>query len=161
MTKPEGSVREIEVLLPHTALPDADWVDCWQALPVANHANARQAGEAIIAAFPRWMGPLLALRQILVAPFGLLGKDDMARETDAIGFFPVTEEGATRLVAGLDDKHLNFRIVIDLDATTSGRSLALTTVIKRHNLLGRLYLAMVLPFHRAIIRGALKKLVVK
>ena len=100
---------------------------------------------------------MMALRQILVAPFGLKGRP---RRGDRIGIFPVVSESRQQLVAGFNDRHLDFRIVVDLEeqAGKPEQAVTLTTVIKRHNLLGRIYLVAVMPFHRAIISTALRRI---
>ena len=150
-------VRDLVVTLPHPALPGADWADAYGIRLAVPFTDARSAALAIIAAFPGWTNPLLALRQVLVLPLGLKGAGARHGKADMIGIFPVCTESATQLVAGFDDRHLDFRIVVDLAGHEDGQDVTLTTVIKRHNLAGRLYLQAVLPFHRAIIRGALAR----
>jgi len=152
-----SAVREFEVKLPHPALPGSDWADGWQTNCSREFKDARQAAEAAVANFPFWTLPMLVLRQIIVFPFGLKGSSKEAETSGKrIGIFPVVSEEENRLVAGFDDRHLDFRIVIDLG--DDRRTVSLVTLIKRHNWVGRAYLQMVLPFHRAIIRSALAKL---
>ena len=150
-------VCEVPAPLPHDALPGADWADAWQAEVKQSFTSAREAAEAIIENFPAWTGAMMALRQILVAPFGLKGRPGSG---DRIGIFPVVSESRQQLVAGFNDRHLDFRIVVDLEeqAGKPEQAVTLTTVIKRHNLLGRIYLVAVMPFHRAIISTALRRI---
>lgn len=61
-----------------------------------------------------------------------------------------------RVVLGFDDKHLDFRLVVD----STGGEITGTTLIRTHNLLGRAYLAAVLPFHHLIVRAMLRRAVV-
>jgi len=152
-----ASVREVEVSLPHDALPDADWADAYQVEVGRSFENARSAGEVIINSFPKWTYPALVLRQILVSPFGLKGADAVAK-TDRMGIFPVVAQTDSRVVAGFNDRHLDFRVVVDLEDGDHRQTVTLATVIRRHNRLGKFYLQMVLPFHRLIIRSALAKL---
>jgi len=59
-----------------------------------------------------------------------------------IGFFPVLSKSATELVVGADDRHLDFRVTIQLRAdAANGRELVAGTVVHCHNRLGRIYLA--------------------
>ena len=150
-------VCEVPAPLPHDALPGADWADAWQAEVKQSFTSAREAAEAIIENFPAWTGAMMALRQILVAAFGLKGRPGSG---DRIGIFPVVSESRQQLVAGFNDRHLDFRIVVDLEeqAGKPEQAVTLTTVIKRHNLLGRIYLVAVMPFHRAIISTALRRI---
>ena len=56
------------------------------------------------------------------------------------------------MLLGLNDKHLDFRIVVDVvPIGTQQRHVTATTLVRTHNLLGRAYLAAVLPFHRVIV----------
>lgn len=152
------TVKEIHVALPHPELPEGDWADAYQVVVSQPFSTAREAALASMESFPEWFRPLLGLREILVAPFGLKQASDVTEEMDVIGIFPVYSQSPTRLVAGIDDKHLDFRIVVDLDDVLDGQAVTLTTVIKRHNFLGWTYLQAVLPFHRLIIKGALRRL---
>lgn len=103
----------------------------------------------VIADFPPWATALTTLRNLLVRPLGL--KTEGPETPDKIGFFPVEAETEDELIAGFDDTHLDFRLSIRRD----GPYLYLSTWVHRHNLLGRAYLATILPFHILIARDAL------
>jgi hypothetical protein len=120
--------------------------------------DARRAAERMLARGPQWIERLLALRNGLVAPFGL--KTPAPRGTssvDVIGIFPVVSETPARLVAGFNDKHLDFRVVVDVAPSDHGQCVTATTLVKTHNLLGRVYLAVILPFHRLVARNMLRQ----
>lgn len=107
---------------------------------------------------PRWIESLTRLRNILVTPFGL--KTSGANETpprEMIGIFPVVSETPNLLVVGLNDKHLDFRLVVDVATSGGARNVTATTLVKTHNQLGRTYLAIILPFHRLIVRTLLRQ----
>ena len=93
-----------------------------------------------------------------MAPFGL--KTSGAGEKAAgglIGIFPVLSETPDRLVAGFDDHHLDFRVVVDVVAAGQGQQVTATTLVRTHNFLGRAYLAIILPFHRLVVRALLRQ----
>lgn len=150
-----GQVTEVAVDLPQPSLADADWADCYATEVSKEFDTALDAANAIVRHFPKWTYPALTLRQVLVTPFGLKGSQHAKSNIGKVGVFPIVTEEQNRVVAGFDDSHLNFRIVVDIVKTDSGQRVSLATIIKRHNLLGRIYLQTVLPFHRAIIRSAL------
>ena len=53
---------------------------------------------------------------------------------------------------GLDDRHLDFRLAVDVTALDERRrEVVATTLVQTHNRLGRTYLAVILPFHRRIV----------
>jgi len=66
-------------------------------------------------------------------------------------------ETPRRLVAGFNDRHLDFRVVVDVALAGSGQQVTLATLVLTHNLLGRAYLAVILPFHRLIARVMLRQ----
>ena len=76
---------------------------------------------------------------------------------DTIGIFPVLGETPNRLVAGFDDHHLDFRVVVDVATSGPGQRVTATTLVLTHNWLGRVYLAIILPFHRLIVRRMLRQ----
>jgi hypothetical protein len=97
------------------------------------------------------------LRNYLVAPFGLKTAVPTGNNApDSVGIFPVLSQTPGRLVAGLDDAHLDFRLVIDVAGTGSERRVTATTLVLTHNFLGRAYLAIILPFHRLIVPSMLR-----
>ena len=60
-------------------------------------------------------------------------------------------------MAGFDDHHLDFRVVVDVTTSGEGQQVTTTTLVRTHNRLGRAYLAIILPFHRLIVRTMLRQ----
>jgi hypothetical protein len=121
--------------------------------------DARHAAEKMLGRSPRWALTLMALRDLFVVPFGLKTAATARRtSTNRIGMFPVLSETPWRIVAGLNDSHLDFRVVVDVAGSGAGRRVTATTVVLTHNLLGRIYLAIILPFHRLIVRAMLRQI---
>jgi hypothetical protein len=120
--------------------------------------DARHAAEKMLGHRPRWVETLVRLRNRLVAPFGLKAPEPgRAASAATVWMFPVLSETPERLVAGLNDSHLDFRAVVDVEAIGHGQRITLTTLVLTHNLLGRVYLAVILPFHRLIARTLLRQ----
>jgi hypothetical protein len=139
-------------------LAGAQFSDAYSVAIDGPALNARQAAEKVLRRGPRWFETLMALRNRLVAPFGL--KTPVPSETsptDTLGIFPVIGETADRLVAGFNDSHLDFRVVIDVAGAGRGQRVTATTLVLTHNRLGRVYLAIILPFHRLIVRALLRQ----
>ena len=74
-----------------------------------------------------------------------------------IGLFPVISETPDRLVAGFNDRHLDFRVVVDIANSDTVRNVTATTLVKTHNWLGRTDLAIIVPFHRLIVPTLLRR----
>jgi hypothetical protein len=139
-------------------LAGAQFVDAFSIAIDDAAIDARQAAERMLGHSPRWIEALLRLRNLLVMPFGL--KMSGSGETGAseiIGIFPIVSQTPDRLVAGFNDSHLDFRVVVDVAASGHGRRVTATTLVLTHNLLGRIYLAVILPFHRLVVRSMLRQ----
>ncbi|BBB95570.1 MULTISPECIES: DUF2867 domain-containing protein [Bradyrhizobium] len=139
-------------------LAGAQFIDAFRIATARPDLDARHAAEAMVARQPRWIEWLLALRNFIVAPLGLKtsgAADGAAR--DMIGIFPVVSETPERLVAGFNDKHLDFRLVVDVASAGAVRSITATTLVLTHNWFGRAYLTVILPFHRLIVPAMLRK----
>lgn len=139
-------------------LAGAQFMDAYRLEVDGQHLDARQAALRMMARSPRWVDALLVLRNIIVAPFGLKTSGSAERlPRDIIGIFPVISETSDRLVAGFDDKHLDFRVVVDVATHGIRQSVTATTLVLTHNWLGRTYLKIILPFHRLVVRAMLRQ----
>ena len=143
---------------PGPLLAGAQFVDAYRVAVQGHALDARSAAEKMFARGPRWIEMLLRLRNLIVAPFGLKtsGEGEPA-SGGMIGIFPVVSETPERLVAGFNDHHLDFRVVVDVAPIADGQEVTTTTLVKTHNWLGRTYLAVIMPFHRLISRTMLRQ----
>jgi hypothetical protein len=139
-------------------LPGAQFADAYCLLVDEPRLDATIAAQRALARAPLWVGLLMVLRGAIAVPFGLkhgqaLRQSDRANR---VGAFPVISRAPDRVLLGFDDKHLDFRIVVDLSAIDPRRRrITVTTLVRTHNLLGRAYLATVVPFHRIIVPSML------
>jgi hypothetical protein len=154
----QGRAMKVEQIKPEiepgTLLAGAQFVDAYRIAINGTALDARKAAVKMFARAPRWVDALVNLRNIIVAPFGL--KTSGARERTSrgmVGLFPVLSETPQRLVAGFNDHHLDFRVVVDVAPAGPGQQVTTTTLVLTHNWLGRVYLALIMPFHRLIARA--------
>lgn len=125
-----------------------DFIDCYS---VESQLSPRDAAE-IITNFPGWTRFLLKVRALLTTPFGLSNADPSA--PDKVGIFPVEFENSREIIAGFNDKHLDFRVSI---MSQEGR-IFLATWVHTNNIGGKIYLKTILPFHILIVRNALARI---
>ena len=98
---------------------------------------------------PNWIDMLLEFRHSFIAkPFGLKTGDAAVPEID---------RNENEIVLGDDDKHLYFRLSVMKKNTGQEIEVYLTTVVKFHNIWGRLYFLPVKPFHKQVVKALLKK----
>ena len=111
-------------------LPGADFIDAFSIELTDPALDARRAAERMLARQPRWVSRLMALRNAMVKPFGLKRPEPSLRPTaGSIGVFPVIAEMPERIVLGFDDRHLDFRIVVDVLTPVAKRLTHSFTVI--------------------------------
>ena len=109
-----------------------------------------------------WIRALTRVRDAVMATVGVKSSRAIGAAAAArgpvIGYFPLLSKSAGELVVGEDDRHLDFRVAILLrTGAAGGRELVVVTVVHCHNRLGRTYLAVIAPFHRAIARANLEQ----
>ena len=131
----------------HKRCKPGDFLDCYV---VTATMSVRDAAD-VITDFPYWARLLLLIRRIVTAPIGL--DNDGPETADRVGIFPVESETTSELIAGFDDKHLDFRISV----LSHDTKISLATWVAPHNFGGRAYLAAIMPFHIAIARNALAR----
>lgn len=140
-------------------LPGAQFGDSFRVTVDDKALDARQAAERMFLRQPGWISGLMKLRNAIVAPFGLKRPTHRkALAANSIGPFPVISETPQRLVAGFDDRHLDFRVIVDVAEQASHREVTATTLVMTHNLLGRVYLTAIMPFHRIIVPAMLRQI---
>jgi hypothetical protein len=139
-------------------LPGAQFADAYRLVIEGPAITARQAAERMFARSPTWVRRLMTLRNAVMARFGVRTPAWTARmSSTSIGIFPVVRETPDRLIAGFDDKHLDFRVIVDVAHDAACQHITATTIVRTHNLLGRTYLTLIMPFHRLIVRRLLQQ----
>ncbi|MBM7068701.1 DUF2867 domain-containing protein [Actibacterium sp. 188UL27-1] len=131
----------------HQRKAPTDFLDCYA---VRSDLPPRRAAQ-IITTFPGWAKGLLQIRRLVTAPFGL--SNDGPDAADKLGPFPVESETDHELIAGFNDRHLNFRVSV----MSQEGQVFLATWVHPHNIGGRLYLSAIMPFHILIARNALSR----
>ncbi|KQW56333.1 DUF2867 domain-containing protein [Ensifer sp. T173] len=144
--------RPATVLLPSPHLPDADWADRFELALNGKGLTAIEVAERSLGNSPAWVRTLLKLRNRVVSVVGLKSEAPSPGKFGLIGPFPVLSRSDDEVVLGFNDAHLDFRIVVDVRAGSAvNQIIGMTTLIRRHNTLGRVYLAAVMPFHKVIV----------
>lgn len=153
-----GVVVEQRVVLPHPDLANADWADSYSVRLDRNDLVPMEVASELMGRAPRWVGALLKIRNRIVGLFGLKSAELELTGQDRIGGFPVLAQDEQHVLLGFNDKHLDFRIIVAVEPEGAGHQhVSLTTLVKRHNLFGRIYILFVTPFHKLIVKTFLKR----
>jgi hypothetical protein len=141
----------------------ADLLDAFAVqLPAGASDDLEVLARALFERQAGWIRALTRVRDAVMATVGVkssraIGAAAAARGS-VIGYFPLLSKSADELVVGEDDRHLDFRAAILLRrGAAAGRELVVVTVVHCHNRLGRMYLAVIAPFHRAIAQANLER----
>ena len=134
------------------------------SLPPDVATSPEQLARYVFENQPAWVDTLMGLRDTLVAGFGLkTAKQLAAPSADSsdkrVGIFKIYESTADQVFLGENDKHLDFRISVQLRPATAERTpqLIVSTVVHCHNLLGRSYITLIAPFHRQVVQSGLRR----
>jgi hypothetical protein len=122
---------------------------------------------AVFGHHPKWMKAVLVVRNGLARRFGLEAPTaaEILRPRvkasygvgEKIGPWPIFHMTETELVAGRNNKHLDFRLSVLKESGSDGSSAVVSTVCTTHNTFGRLYLLLVIPFHRWGVRRLMSR----
>jgi hypothetical protein len=128
------------------------------------------AFRAFFRTAPKTVSALFRLRNRIVRRLGLKAPEepDSARldtlpleRGTTVGLFRIYAKGPGEILAGEDDKHLDFRVLIRLEREPGNRHyrLLVATVVDLKNALGRMYFAPVRVFHRWIVPAMVRAMV--
>jgi hypothetical protein len=150
-------VPEVSSLIAEAAA--ADFHDTYRVQVHRPEMSARALYLAIMSSMPEYFSSLLALRDILVRPFGIKATRDLGHEGGAqgLGLFPLIHESEDEIVLGAPDSHLDFKLGVTRDTRDGQTSVYVTTIVRYNRPIGRIYLNLIKPFHVAIIKGALDR----
>jgi hypothetical protein len=148
--------------------------DAYRAPLSRSEAGVVEVFFAVFGHHPRWMKAVLVLRNRLASGFGLevpttaeIMHPQMKADYhvgDRIGPWPIFHLSDIELVAGRNNKHLDFRLSVLKESRGASCNVVVSTVCTTHNAFGKAYLLLVIPFHkwgvqrlmsRALARGRL------
>lgn len=78
---------------------------------------------------------------------------------DRIGPWPIFSISQNEIVAGRDNKHLDFRLSVLKCTDDDTANVTVSTVCTVHNLAGKVYLFFIAPFHRFGVKNLISRAV--
>lgn len=148
MSSPAPHRIEVDQHEVAAALPGWDYADSFACSWHFEGAPSAMSVARAILGPSRSASRVLAARDLAVRPFGL-----RQAHQGGVLLFPVLSEEPDRLVCGLDDRHLDFRVIV----TVADGYARCTTVVRRHGPLGKAYFAVVGPFHRRLVPHLMRR----
>ena len=146
----------------HRDLDQAFYSDAFETDLIDTSLSPVQIAARALASTPGFVDGLVGLRDRIVAVFGLkaVGRLKLAGGTrpisepavgDAFSIFRVVFVDSSELILGIDDTHLDVRISYLKRLTSSRPSYVVSSWVKTHNRLGRIYMMPVAPVHRLLV----------
>jgi hypothetical protein len=136
----------------------ATFRDSWRVPLDQRDAGVVDIYFSIFGHRPGWMKCLLIGRNRIARLFGLETASEAEiqsserkgsyRVGDRIGAWPIFSLDETELIAGRDNRHLDFRVSVMKIEDGQGAAAVLSTLCRVHNTSGRCYLFLIKPFHR-------------
>jgi hypothetical protein len=115
-------------------------------------------------AAPAWVDRLMHLRNFLVRQIGLKDVGPMAvapdkpassyRPGDRLGIFTILANTDAELLLGIDDSHLDVRVSV---LKEEQGTYTVSTGVKIHNWLGRLYMVPVGRVHPLVVKSLMRR----
>ena len=78
---------------------------------------------------------------------------------EKIGPWPIFFIGDNEIVAGRDNKHMDFRLSVLKAIDGDAMSVVVSTICTVHNVFGKIYLFCIVPFHRNAVRSLMSNAV--
>ncbi len=145
-------------MLDRDLIEAAYFQDSYRAPLSQPHASVVDIFWAVFAHRPAWMKALLLVRNRIASLCGLEAPSasqvlnpeikSSYRVGDKIGAWPIFHLSETELVAGRDNKHLDFRLSVLKVPNDATVSCVVSTLCTVHNVYGKVYLFFIVPFHK-------------
>lgn len=148
-------------------IEDAFSSESYRVSLVRGDASVVDIFFAVFGHHPAWLKVLLVARHRIGAWFGLEAASTAAiarptraegyRVGDSIGPWPLYFLGDDELIAGRDNRHLDFRVSVLKQGSGQASCAVVSTVCRTHNRFGRTYLRAIAPFHRRGVQRLLAR----
>lgn len=141
-------------------ISDIDYSDAYSVILEDETLCIEEIYRNIFIYRPLWMRNLLMMRNKVVGLFGLkteVSFDDRKsfEVGKQVGFFEIYSIEENEIIAGEDDKHLNFRVSV----LKQHNMLVVSTLVHYNNLFGKVYMMMIAPFHKLIVKVLLRRMI--
>lgn len=132
-------------------------IDFSDAFSTTNTTNSvEEITQLIFNNSPKWVNQLFVLRNRLVKLIGLktmkpANDNEKYKVGGYIGIFKIFSITDREIIVGANDSHLNFRAII-VNNQKPTYNIQVITLVEYNNLTGKIYMNIVKPFHRLIVK---------
>ena len=116
---------------------------------VAQPISAKELAYRLFCA-PKWVIALIKFRNAIVKPLGLKGEKSL--------YDLINVESENRATLSKNDKHLDFKVTLMTESIGNGNQrISVGTKVGLHNSMGKVYFAIIKPFHVLICKTLIKR----
>ena len=101
--------------------------------------------------------PLFGIRSIGRLTVGTPRPAEAYRPGDRLGMFEIFATSDRELLIGVDDSHLDVRISVVKKSCENRARIVISTAVRIHNAIGRLYMAPVGLIHPFVVRALMRR----
>jgi hypothetical protein len=165
----------VECDVPSTSMLSRDLIDScyfhdsWRAPLTRKELGIVDIFFAVFGHTPLWAKGLLIVRNAIAGLAGLQAPTVAEIMTptmrkaygvgEKIGPWPIFFIGGNEIVAGRNNRHLDFRVSVLKTVDGETASVVVSTICTVHNLFGKIYLFVIVPFHRSGVRSLMRNAV--
>jgi Protein of unknown function (DUF2867) len=156
-------------VLSRELLGNADFHDSYRAPLARPDVAVVDLFFALFGHTPLWMKLLLIVRNAAVRLIGLEAPTvaeiikpevrDSYRVGEKIGPWPIFFMADDEIVAGRNNKHMDFRLSVLKVKDGGATDVVVSTICTVHNVFGKIYLFFIIPFHRHGVRSLISNAV--
>ena len=160
---PAGSVLNPDMI------QSADFHDSYRAPLSCNELGIVDIFIAVFGHKPLWIKLLFLARNAAASCAGLetptlaeIMRPEIKTHYnigDKIGPWPIFALDRDKIVAGRNNRHMDFRLSVHREVDDGGASVTVSTICTVHNIYGTLYLHLIKPFHRYGVQLLMSKAV--
>ncbi|MBC8258110.1 MAG: DUF2867 domain-containing protein [SAR324 cluster bacterium] len=154
-------------------IEDFDYCDVFQSTRevVGEIPQPKDCMIAFFRSFPPLLTRLIITREIIAKKLGLKTANEITNDErnklldrfegnigDSIAIFEVLEKNDIELLTGQTDRHLDFNLSFISYIKNNNSIIELATIVKFHNIFGKIYFFFVRPFHKLYMKKILKRM---
>lgn len=136
-------------------------IDFSDTFSTTNHINnIEEITNLVFNTAPRWVNSLFTIRNKVAGIFGLKtvvpnDYNEHFKIGGYVKFFKIFSISDNEVILGADDSHINFRAIV-INEKTDLYNIKVITLVEYNNLKGKIYMGIIKPFHRQIVKRMVK-----
>ena len=163
-------IKKISTQLPvysliQNEIKNCDFVDSFSILSERNKINSSELLQVYFHSSPKWVEILYKIRRKFAKLVNLKTGEGKNKKIDPpyivgqyIGLFRIYQMNNNEVILGEKDKHLDFKVSLMSVSENGNTRIYITTLVNFNKISGKIYFAIIKPFHTLILKAVLRKM---